>query len=531
MLIIASSRPTSEVLSSTKGSITSESGTQPSPSIHSVDNAVPSQAPEPVDQEAKAREAVTKDLYTWQERFLKAAEKGADDLSERVQEITDRQISNQVEAVGESFIVQLEEAQTTETSKLKHAIVDLIKSLPELPSEQDIVDTEDKVAKAVKSAATAVKSVAQSLRSWKQGFKKETKSLVSAASTSTLDVLDNIRDLGLQEIGMRWASMDGVTYRDWAKYHELKEAFDEWRDEVEAVVTNHEGLRKCNGLADELESKGLVIAEDTAKELARLKEVGLWKVYAQDASDDFTTRATPAKAALAIRLAERRAEALKKAALESAGNAVFVASSKIIGSRPGVLEQVSSSMSEVVSGSPSPLHESAISAVSEGVSNLGERASQMVDSAAQPEKESMGSVGSSLSLETSETASTSTNLAKKAKSSAESLLADAVTGASTVVLGTSQSPIEHASSQATGSAKRASSSAESLSSSSSSRIFAGAMAQNVVAEQVPILDEVLKDDDDDSYASRVQKVINNVGEKSEEVSKAAAGKYSDAVSA
>ena len=39
---------------------------------------------------------------------------------------------------------------------------------------------------------------------------------------STLEVLDGIRDLGLQEIGMRWAWMEGVTYKHWAKYHDLK---------------------------------------------------------------------------------------------------------------------------------------------------------------------------------------------------------------------------------------------------------------------------------------------------------------------
>ena len=35
------------------------------------------------------------------------------------------------------------------------------------------------------------------------------------------------------------------------------------------------------------------IAEETAKELGRLKEVAKWKIAARDASDDFETKYVP----------------------------------------------------------------------------------------------------------------------------------------------------------------------------------------------------------------------------------------------
>ena len=284
-------------------------------------------------EEQQVREKIASDLKNWQEKFAKAADKGTEDLEQRIKEITDRQMENQVEGVGEALIVQLEEASKSEIKKLKKTVAKLVMALPEEPESADDAKALEELAIATRQSGLDVKNKAQALRRWKEDFDVETQSLVSAASESTLEVIDNIRDLGLQEIGMRWAFMEGVTYKDWSKYHSVKKTFDEWRQEVEGVATEHEGFQKAKEAAGDLESRGMAIAEDTARELARLKEVGKWKIQALDRSDDFSNRAETAK------LGQKALDQAKEQATEVASSA----SSIVIGGEPGIMKEVRSS--------------------------------------------------------------------------------------------------------------------------------------------------------------------------------------------
>ena len=420
---------------------------------------------------------------------------------------------------------------------MKKAVNRIVLALPEEYSEKAFQDAEEEIAKAVRSAAVAIKSHAQSLRTWKQNYITETRSLISAASVSTLDVLDNIRDLGLQEIGMRWAWMDGVTYKDWAKYHELKKAFDEWRDEVEAVATNHEGLQKSISAAEELEARGLGIAENAAKELSRLKEVGLWKVYAGDDTNDFSTRSMPAKAVLAAKLVKQSASSLKDSAgenvdgvkssvddalsqaTESLTDAASSASSAVLGTEPGVLEQVSSSISEAIIGTSQPFVESVASVANHQAANLAEALSEtVIDLPSSGGQKILSSGSSTLSEASKKMGRTSDAPIESMTSVASSHFSDATEKASSVILGTQPS---HSKGILSGSSKvidTATSIVPSAASSASSKVFAGAMAQSV-AERVPVFDDSLNDDDD-SYSKRLQGLKDSAGEKFSELTEA-----------
>lgn len=440
----------------------------------------------PEQQAEQTRERVESDLKNWQDKFAKAADKGTEDLEERVKEITEHQIASQIVSVGESLIVQLEESSNSELTKLKKTIRKIAKSLPHDKSLTDIEKAEEELSKATRSAGLAVKSKAQALRTWKQSVEQETQLLVNAASESTLEVIDNIRDLGLQEIGMRWAWMEGVTYKDWANYNLLKKTFDEWRQEVEAVTQNHEGLQKATNAGSEIESRGMSIAEQTAKELSRLKEVAKWKVQVGDASDDFSTKYLPAAAAAAgqnvlenVSSAKDRIVGTFQGSIESvvsdvsanAKAAASGASSKIIGTEPGMVEkaqsfisaakrkadQVSGDASEGIVGTPAPAYQSIASKVSE---NVASAASDVLSGSSTPLSESISNSASAIS-----------------------------------------------------------SSASSIASKASKKVFAGAMAQNV-GDQKPILDDVINDDDDSTYSEKLQSIVNKAGDKYSDITKA-----------
>lgn len=441
----------------------------------------------PEQQAEQTREKVESDLKNWQDKFAKAADKGTEDLEGRVKQITEHQIESQIVIVGESMIVQLEESSNSELTKLKKAIRKIAKSLPHGKSSTDIERAEEELSKATRSAGLAVKSKAQALRTWKQGVEQETQSLVNAASESTLEVIDNIRDLGLQEIGMRWAWMEGVTYKDWANYNLLKKTFDEWRQEVEAVAQNHEGLQKATNAGNEIESRGMSIAEQTAKELGRLKEVGKWKVQAGDASDDFSTKYIPAAAAEAgQKIRENFDSAHDRIAGTSQGNVesvVLGASAKVKAAASGA----SSKISEAVPGAQQPNSQSVVSAAKRKAEQVAGDVSEAIVGTPAPAYQSIASMVSG-------------NVASAAS--------DAVSGSST--------PLSESISS---SASAVSSSASSIASKASKKVFAGAMAQNV-GNQKPILDDIINDDDDTTYSEKLQSIVNKAGDKYSDVTKA-----------
>ncbi|KAL8647643.1 MAG: hypothetical protein Q9210_005435 [Variospora velana] len=416
------------------------------------------------------RQKITNDLKNWQEKFAKAADKGSEDLEQRVKDITGRQIENQVKGVGEALFVQLEETAKAEIQNLKKKISSLVRGLPETPVDQDYTKAEDDLSKATRQAGISIKNKAQAMREWKESFDRETESLVSAASESTLDVIDNIRDLGLQEIGMRWAWMEGVTYKDWSKYHSVKKTFDEWRKEVEAVATEHEGLRQASDAAEEIQSRGMAVAEDSAQELRRLKDVGSQKIRSADASDDFSSQII-----LPV-VAKQGQKVLKQASS---------ASEQILGSSQGTMDSVPSQASDAAAGAAS----SSSSVIMGTAPGYVEQASKKAAKAsAQANAES---------------------IVAAAKDKAQQISGQA----SDAFIGT-QSPLHESVSN---SASTASEGASSVASAASKKVYGGAMAQ-AVKEQVPILDDPV--DDDATYSEKMKSMVEQAGENYADVTRA-----------
>lgn len=455
----------------------------------STSEVTASATPSSKTDDEEVRQKITNDLKNWQEKFAKAADKGSEDLEQRVKDITGRQIESQVKGVGEALFIQLEEAANSETQKLQSKIISLVKGLPEEPTDQDLSNADEALALATKHAGLNIRNKAQAIRDWKENFDRETQSLVSAASESTLDVIDSIRDLGLQEIGMRWAWMEGVTYKDWSKYHSVKETFDEWRQEVEAVATDHEGLRKASDAAKEIESRSMNIAEESAQELRRLKEVGSWKIQSIDTSDDFSDQVVPPgvakQAQKVIKQAHSASEqilgspqgtmdSVPSQASQAAAAAASSASSVVAGTTPGYVEQANSRVAEA---SAQPNIESIVAAAKDKAQQVSGQASEAFIGTHTPAHESIASEVS------------------KSVSAASSVVSNAVPKSSTP----------------------GSESASSVVSAASKKVYGGAMAQ-AVKEQNPILDDVV--DEDATYSEKMQNIIGEAGDRYADVTRA-----------
>lgn len=498
------------------GTATGTVSASPSPSLTSEEEAV------------RTRQKIDGDLKDWQDKFAKAADKGTEDLQERVSEIAMRQ-SGQLQGVGKALLVELEQTSTSEESKLQKKYFSILKSLGEEPTEKGISTAKEDVSTSVRKAGLSVKEKAGALRDWRGKFDKETLRLVYAAGNSTLDVINSIRDLGLQEIGMRWANMDGVTYKDWSKYHDVKKTFDELSEKVLEVAQNHPGLQQAKDASEDLESTGMDIAEATAKELTRLKEVELWKIEARDISDDFSNKYMAAGVAAAA-----------QKAIQQASNAASSASSAVVGTESGHLEVASSQIveaaseaskqvSEAVVGTPQPKSESIYSRVAEAAGGASKHASEvvignepvianepvLVESAASRISEGLSEASqqaSSAAMGTPQPKHESVYSAAKEKvNQAASDASEAIISSSTQVTDEISSAASTASSSASHAANQPPKQAR--------KVYGGAMAQEVKGQK-PILDDVIDDDSDATYSDKMQSMMSQAGDRYADITKA-----------
>ncbi|KAH7392422.1 hypothetical protein DE146DRAFT_140542 [Phaeosphaeria sp. MPI-PUGE-AT-0046c] len=451
--------------------------------------------PQPTGEELKAQ--LNDDLRKWQTKFATAADKGSEDLEQRVTEITTRQIESGVKGHGRALVVKLEETADSTVAKLKSFIKNTVESIPEDASEQDLESAYEKCGAKTRELGLTVKDKAQDVRVWKAAYDQETDSLVQSAVRSTVEVLEKIHGLGLQEVGMRWAWLDGVTYKDWQNYHKLRNTLTEWQAEVEAVGSRHDGLLAAHEEAKKLEDDAMDIAARMVNELIRLKDVAKWKLWASDATDDFTNKVVPAR--------------------------VFKAA-----------QQASSKASEAVQGSSTPLSESAESSVKSASSQASEAvhaaSSQVAEAVKAAPSEASEAVDSVSSRASEAIHGSSTPLAESAASSlksASSRASEAVVGSETPLSESIASSVSSKVSQASASVSSVAAegaSSASVAYESPKKVFMGANAQVLAEAKQVIFDEPLDDDEDDDavakYSKKLQEAMVDVGDRAEELSRA-----------
>ncbi|KAM6527219.1 hypothetical protein FSOLCH5_003290 [Fusarium solani] len=417
-----SPQSTNSVETSSEVPVATES---PEPVIESVTQEYinPVQAPPPTENESekrrKAREMVAHDLETWQTKFASQADEGANDLEERVDEIAKRMIEENVQITGRQLFDDLESTIASELEALRIKISALAGSVDE---NTDNVD--EKIVAAVRSAGMAIKKKAQAIRQWREGYEKELQETVITVADVHFQLLDETRNLALQQIGMRWAWTDGVTYKDWAKYHELKSTLNEWTEQLKQLIVTHPSLLQAQDASAQVEDEGMEIASVAAKELARLKEVARWKVVARDSSDDFDSDAMKlaAEEAIAAKKAEESKDADEQTPAEDAVVSSLSASAEEATSQAEDAEQ---DLEDFVSSIAEPVKEE-VSSVVDDEPNVIEKATSAISESI----ESVVSDASSLAFDGQESAS---SIADEVSETEEALASSASESASSVI--------------------------------------------------------------------------------------------------
>lgn len=352
--------------------------------IQSFDEEIydnPVKAPPPAANESekrrKAREMVAHDLALWQNKYAAAADQGAADMEERVSEISQEKISIDVQGTGQSLATALTTTVQEQISILKEKISAIV-SNAELAGS----DAEEEVTVAVRAAGVAIKDKAQKLRAWRENFDKDLQDTVIQAADVHFRILDETRSLALQEIGMRWAWTEGVTYKDWAKYHELKATLNNWTEQLKQLIVSNPALLEAQDAAAQVEDHAMEVAGSAAKDLVRLKEVAHYKIIANDATNNFEAEAMQlaAEAALAAKQAQRAAEESAKEAASKAAEAGTDAASAASSNAADLAEEASSALGEEASVVGEQVEEQS-TAASQSVSSIlseGEDATSQV---------------------------------------------------------------------------------------------------------------------------------------------------------
>ncbi|KAF2003954.1 hypothetical protein P154DRAFT_63512 [Amniculicola lignicola CBS 123094] len=416
---------------------------------------------------AELREKLNQDLRQWQSKFAAAADTGSEDLEERVAAITDRQVENGVKGYGAALVVQLEETARSTLDSFKKFIKHAIESLPKQASESDLEAAYEKCVAKTRELGLTVKDKAQAIRTWKVTYDQETDELVKSAVENTLEVLDRIHGLGLQEVGMRWAWTDGVTYKDWQNYHKLRNTLTEWKSEVEAVGARHDGLKVAHDEANALEDKAMDIASKMVTELVRLKDVSRWKIWADDTTDDFTNRKVPARAF--------------KAATEAANS----------------VEEAASMASQAIVGSETPTAESVVSVVKGNTSVAQSAVSEVV-------LESPQSIASVVADEASTVSSKASEAVAGSESELLSTASSVVQSVESVVLRNEKTAVD----------------AVSSASASPKKVFGGAMASVIAEAHEIIFDDEIDNDDSETYSERLQNIVGQAGDRAADLTRA-----------
>lgn len=547
-----------ETMASSISSTASEAAATPS-SI-----SVPSEPESTVTPTEQFRE----DLKSWEAICAKAVDEGADDLKERIQDIATHQTSSQARGVGDALVIQLEETAAGSINSVKGRIQSVVAAFPEDVDEKRVEEANEEIALGIRAAAQNVKGRAQAIRDWHVKYKNEMDSLITQALQSTLETIDSIRDLRLTEIGRRYADKH-LPHKEWSKYNDLKKATQTWRDNVEKVSKDHPSVTVALEAGEEVENRGMSVAEETAKELGRLKGVAKWKIAAGDATDDFSTKVIPPAAEKAkqqvVEKVEDTIEDIKEAVLgssqgivESATSVVSEKTERAASTASSSAESAASKISEAVVGSEKP---SAESAASEAVSSASGAASKVSEGVAGKEQAAPESVTSKIKSSASSAASVASEAVVGSESGLSDSFTDAASTVSNAIIGSetglaegisaslssmvednaggkslgpkaasilsagkakkeaaskgvesaaeeAASSISSTSSDAASSASSAVNKAASSASSASKKVFAGANAQILVEAREPILDDIV--DDEASYSERIQSMVDGV---------------------
>ncbi|EWC46350.1 hypothetical protein DRE_04521 [Drechslerella stenobrocha 248] len=214
-----------------------------------------------------ARAEVEADLVSWALKFEEAGAAAAAEVVRELDKLCDGVLKEQNQKSTE-LLEYVEKRIEKEFLDFEDDLVKLLDSPAELKYVMMGYDG------MVGAAFGNLKGQQTSTTEYTQGFLMDTYQATAKIVDAALADMDSAHDLGMQELGMKWAWMDGVTYKDWAKYHELKQTFGAMKTKVIKSGQGHKGLREVTDYAKLIDDTVAEAVKLAHLEISKLQKVG-----------------------------------------------------------------------------------------------------------------------------------------------------------------------------------------------------------------------------------------------------------------
>lgn len=263
---------------------------------HKVDPPAQEESPERKAAREAARKQIEQDLALYTSRFEKHANEVIDSLNAVADGIVTSAMNKQKPIVQEQMR-KLDETIYNEMRGLKATIMGLAEhykpgSSPE-ESKKNKLEAFDKLFEATSTVGKLIKETAQDIRWESQKFLANVFDEVAAEADTHVEKFDSLIDNGIQELGMKWAwQVEGVTYKDWDRYQDLKKEFSGIKTKVIKAAEKNKRLIEITDWAegDAWEHGANTRAKEAADELARIKRIAKKKIELNDYSEDFSDK-------------------------------------------------------------------------------------------------------------------------------------------------------------------------------------------------------------------------------------------------
>ena len=279
---------------------------------------------------------------------------------------------------------KLDKTISNEMRVLKATIMNLAKYYKPGNTEEETknkkLEAFDKLFGATSTVGKLIKDTAQDMRWESQRFLATIFDEVAAEADTRIEKLDSLIDSGIQELGMKWAwKVDGVTYKDWDRYQDLKKEFSGIQTKIVQAAEKNKRLVEITNWAegDAWEGGANTRAKEVAEELARIKRIAKKKIELNDYSEDFSdkylnqeskdakdsvealkenAKAAPSKVA-SMMAPPPAVENILNSASYRLQEIVEIASEKVYGREKGTFEEVTSVVGEAYGSAASKVSE------------------------------------------------------------------------------------------------------------------------------------------------------------------------------
>ncbi|KAK6358491.1 hypothetical protein TWF730_007825 [Orbilia blumenaviensis] len=219
------------------------------------------------EQIEAARPQVEADLESWSAKFEEAGVKASASVVSQLDELCGK-VMKEHEPLSVELITDLEARIEKEYRDFEQGLGTLLESPAE--TKYVMMGYDGLVGRTVSN----LKEKQAQIKSRTQELLMDTYQATAKIVDAALAEMDSAHDVGMQELGMKWAWMEGVTYKDWAKYHELKKAFGSFKTKVIRSGQGHKGLREVTDYAKSIDDATVDLLKVARVEVGKLEKLG-----------------------------------------------------------------------------------------------------------------------------------------------------------------------------------------------------------------------------------------------------------------